>query len=44
MRYEGPAVKDYGTLVELTEAQQDGDFTDKDFPVNTPKKDLTFSN
>lgn len=43
MRYEGPEVKDYGTLVELTAAMQDGNFTDRDFPVNTPKEDLTFS-
>jgi hypothetical protein len=43
MDYEGPAVTDYGTLIELTEAQQDGDFTDRDFPVHTPKQDLTFS-
>ena len=43
MDYEAPAVTDYGTLVELTAAQEDGNFTDKDFPVNTPKRDLTFS-
>ena len=43
MIYEVPAVVDYGTLYELTAAQSDGDFTDRDFPVNTPKKDLTFS-
>ena len=39
MNYEGPAVKDYGTLVELTEAQQTGNFTDADFPVVTPEAD-----
>jgi hypothetical protein len=44
MRYEAPVVSDYGTLVELTAAQTDGNFTDRDFPVNTPKEDLTFSN
>lgn len=44
MEYEAPVVVDYGTLVELTAAQQDGNFTDRDFPVNTPKQDLTFSN
>jgi len=43
MTYEAPKVVDYGTLVELTAAQQDGDFTDRDFPVHTPKNDLTFS-
>jgi hypothetical protein len=43
MAYEAPKVVDYGTLVELTAGQQEGDFTDRDFPVNTPKRDLTFS-
>ena len=43
MDYQAPVVVDLGTLTELTAAQQDGDFTDRDFPVNTPKKDLTFS-
>lgn len=43
INYEAPKIIDYGTLVELTAAQQDGDFTDKSFPVHTPKKDLTFS-
>ena len=43
MNYEAPAIVDYGTLIELTAAQADGDFTDRDFPVNTPKQDLTFS-
>jgi hypothetical protein len=43
MAYETPRIVDYGTLVELTAAQSDGEFTDRDFPINTPKKDLTFS-
>jgi hypothetical protein len=43
MAYEAPTVKDYGTLVQLTAGQTDGDFTDADFPAHTPKKDLTFS-
>lgn len=43
MAYEPPAVTDYGTLTELTAGQSDGDFTDRDFPANTPKRDLTFS-
>jgi hypothetical protein len=43
MAYEAPQVVDYGTLVQLTAGQQDGDFTDRAFPVNTPKRDLTFS-
>jgi hypothetical protein len=43
MAYEAPAVVDYGTLAELTAGQSDGDYTDRDFPVNTPRDDLTFS-
>lgn len=43
MNYQPPQVKDFGTLVQLTAGQQDGDFTDAAFPVNTPKRDLTFS-
>ena len=41
--YEAPRIVDYGTLTELTAAQADGNFTDREFPVNTPKQDLTFS-
>lgn len=29
--------------VKMTMLQGDGDYTDNDFPVNTPKSDLTFS-
>jgi hypothetical protein len=43
MHYEPPEVIDYGTLTELTAGEMDGDFTDRDFPANTPKRDLTFS-
>jgi hypothetical protein len=43
MGYTTPAIEDYGTLTEMTAAQADGNLTDRDFPVNTPKKDLTFS-
>jgi hypothetical protein len=43
MGYETPQVKDYGTLVELTAGQTNGNFTDADFPAHTPKADLTFS-
>jgi hypothetical protein len=43
MKYEAPKIVDYGTLAELTAGQQDGNFTDRDFPAHTPKKDLTFS-
>ena len=43
MAYETPKIVDHGTLVELTKAQQDGNFTDRDFPVNTPRDEITFS-
>jgi hypothetical protein len=43
MEYQPPKVTDYGDLTEITAGQVDGDFTDRDFPANTPKKDLTFS-
>ncbi|HEY1367414.1 MAG TPA: lasso RiPP family leader peptide-containing protein [Gaiellaceae bacterium] len=41
--YEKPEVVDYGGLVELTAGSSDGDATDAAFPVNTPKRNLTFS-
>jgi hypothetical protein len=41
--YEPPVVVDYGDLAELTAGASDGNFTDRSFPVNTPKRDLTFS-
>ena len=41
--YEAPKVVDYGRLTDITAGQADGNETDKDFPVHTPKKDLTFS-
>lgn len=44
MNYEAPTVSDYGTLAGLTAGMQDGNFTDRDFPVNTPRDELTFSN
>jgi hypothetical protein len=43
MDYEAPQIVDYGTLVELTAAQSDGNYTDKAFPIMTPKNELTFS-
>jgi hypothetical protein len=43
MNYEAPRVVDYGTLVALTAAQHDGEYTDRDFPAGTPRGDLTFS-
>ena len=44
MEYGKPQIVDYGDLVELTAGSSDGDFTDAAFPVNTPKRDLTFTN
>jgi len=43
VEYEAPRVVDFGDLVEMTAGQADGDLTDASFPVNTPKRDLTFS-
>jgi hypothetical protein len=43
MEYQAPKVSDYGDLTEITAGQSDGDFTDAQFPVQTPKRDLTFS-
>jgi hypothetical protein len=43
MQYEAPKIVDYGTLVELTAGGVEGDFTDRAFPDNTPRDDLTFS-
>lgn len=43
IEYEVPRVKDHGDLAELTAGNKDGEWTDKDFPVHTLKKDLTFS-
>ena len=43
MSYTAPKVVDYGTLEQLTAGQSDGNFTDRAFPANTPKRDLTFS-
>lgn len=43
MQYEAPILEDFGSLTQLTAGQTDGNFTDRAFPVNTPKRDLTFS-
>lgn len=43
MDYEAPSVVDYGGLADITAGMSDGEFLDRDFPTNTPKKDLTFS-
>ena len=41
--YQKPHVVDYGELTRVTAAMNDGDRTDRDFPAQTPKDDLTFS-
>jgi hypothetical protein len=41
--YETPTIEDHGDLAELTAGSSTGEFTDKAFPVSTPKKDVTFS-
>jgi hypothetical protein len=41
--YTTPEVTDYGTVEEITAGDSDGESTDKAFPVNTPKRFLTFS-
>jgi hypothetical protein len=43
LSYETPTVTDYGELTDITAAQQDGNFSDRDFPAGTPRGDLTFS-
>jgi hypothetical protein len=41
--YEAPKLRSIGSFRDLTRANFDGDFTDADFPDDTPKGDLTFS-
>lgn len=43
MNYTEPTVVDYGELTEITAMMSDGDYTDRDFPQNTPRGELTFS-
>lgn len=43
LEYEAPRIEDHGDLAQLTAGTKEGEFTDKAFPVHTPKKDLTFS-
>ncbi len=43
MQYQAPSIEDFGSLAELTAGQSDGDFTDRDFPILTPRFLLTFS-
>jgi len=41
--YIPPQLTIHGTVQRITKGNTDGSFTDKDFPVKTPKKQLTFS-
>jgi hypothetical protein len=41
--YKAPQIRDYGRLTDITAGQANGEFTDRDFPVHTPRQDLTFS-
>ncbi len=41
--YETPRIEDHGDLAELTAGSANGESTDANFPIHTPKKDLTFS-
>jgi hypothetical protein len=43
VEYEAPRIEDHGDLAELTAGNSTGEFTDKAFPVHTPKQDITFS-
>jgi hypothetical protein len=43
IEYEAPRIKDHGDLAELTAGNQQGEFTDANFPAHTPKSNLTFS-
>ncbi len=43
MQYESPAIEDFGSLVEITAGLNDGEFTDADFPIHTPRNIITFS-
>jgi hypothetical protein len=43
MEYTKPEIFDYGNLAELTAGSHGGDALDAAFPVNTHRKDLTFS-
>jgi hypothetical protein len=41
--YEPPEVKDYGKLSDSTAGSRDGEALDASFPVNTLRRELTFS-
>jgi hypothetical protein len=41
--YEAPSIIELGSVGDVTQANIDGNFLDADYPVDTPKSDLTFS-
>lgn len=41
--YVAPEITEIGTVRELTLGGQNGQNLDKDFPIHTPKDQLTFS-
>lgn len=41
--YTRPVLRVQGTLEAMTHGSSDGNALDRNFPVNTPKSDLTFS-
>lgn len=41
--YRAPSLTEYGDVERITTGHADGSFTDRDFPDDTPRGDLTFS-
>lgn len=41
--YARPALRVHGKVEDLTHGMADGNSLDRNFPVNTPKPQLTFS-
>jgi hypothetical protein len=41
--YRAPEVKKYGDFRAITQGNSSGGVLDRDFPVGTPKGDITFS-
>ena len=41
--YESPTLARHGSFSQLTLGSSDGDLLDQEFPVGTPRGDLTFS-
>ncbi len=41
--YDAPQLVVHGDVEAVTQGQRDGSHTDRAFPVNTPKEDITFS-